>query len=286
MRICPGYVVAAALIALPQSGSAQSAPWLWQHPRPQGHTLAAVHWAAPGTAFAVGEAGTILRSTDSAHSWQHVSSGTTADLKAVAFTRTTYGVAAGESGSIVRTVDGGTTWNSASTGTTARLRGVAFADVRNLVAVGDAGTILRSADGGSNWAPVTSGTRRDLRAVVFADGWGSRSVTAGRCAPDGGVTWTGRAARRGSAANRRERRARQLDRGRQRRQLPAPSGLLRSGTTAQPGPLGITETALRPGVSGLAARIRRRRAGHSLGTDDGGASWQSSKPVPDGWWAL
>jgi len=44
-------------------------PWLWQNPLPQGNSLNAVSFIDTLTATAVGDAGTILRTTDGGITW-------------------------------------------------------------------------------------------------------------------------------------------------------------------------------------------------------------------------
>jgi len=51
--------------------------WFWQNPLPQGNTLNAVAVLDPQNAIAVGNSGTILRTTDSGATWTRQPSGTT-----------------------------------------------------------------------------------------------------------------------------------------------------------------------------------------------------------------
>src|SRR5512140_3927341 len=44
--------------------------WTWTYPLPQGNALNAIRWAAPLTYIAVGDAGTVLRSTDGGSTWR------------------------------------------------------------------------------------------------------------------------------------------------------------------------------------------------------------------------
>ena len=69
-----------------------------------------------GIGFAVGDAGTILKSTDAGVTWSPLTSGTTNDLHGVYFLDATEGVAVGDSGTILRTTDGGAAWQSVASG--------------------------------------------------------------------------------------------------------------------------------------------------------------------------
>ena len=65
-----------------------------------------------GVGFVVGDAGTILKTTDSGMTWSPLTSGTTNALYDVYFFDATQGVAVGEQGVILRTTDGGAGWQS------------------------------------------------------------------------------------------------------------------------------------------------------------------------------
>ena len=60
-----------------------------------------------GVGFVVGDAGTIVKTTDAGMTWSPLTSGTTNALHDVYFFDATQGVAVGEQGLILRTTDGG-----------------------------------------------------------------------------------------------------------------------------------------------------------------------------------
>jgi len=97
---------------------------------------------------AVGENGTILRTTDGGAIWTLQTSGTTKWLYGVSFTDLDNGTAVGRDGTILRTIDGGTTWTSQSNGMSETLYGVSFSDSDNGTAVGRFGRIVRTTNGG------------------------------------------------------------------------------------------------------------------------------------------
>ena len=51
------------------SAASQSQEWFWQNPLPQGNLLRAVHFVNATTGTAVGDVGTILRTTDGGSTW-------------------------------------------------------------------------------------------------------------------------------------------------------------------------------------------------------------------------
>ena len=79
-----------------------------------------------GVGFAVGDAGTILKTTDAGMTWSPLTSGTTNALHDVYFFDATQGVAVGEQGLILRTTDGGSGWQGVTSGVTDTLRSVSF----------------------------------------------------------------------------------------------------------------------------------------------------------------
>ena len=99
---------------------------------------------------AVGDYGTILRTTNGGTTWTSQTSGTTADLYGVSFSDANNGTAVGMFGTTLRTTDGGTIW-TLQTATSYNLESVSFTDANNGTAVGEAGTILRTTNGGATF---------------------------------------------------------------------------------------------------------------------------------------
>jgi len=79
----------------------------WQNPFPTGNTLRAVAALDDQTVIAVGDYGTILRTTDGGETWTLQSSGTTSHLYGVSFTDANTGTAVGDRGPILRITTGG-----------------------------------------------------------------------------------------------------------------------------------------------------------------------------------
>src|SRR6266516_2181188 len=92
-----------------------------------------------GTGFIVGDAGTILKTTDAGMTWSPLISGTTTPLHHVYFFDGSQGVAVGEQGLILRTTDGGAGWQSVASGVKDALRSVSFSSA-NGIAGGDSQT--------------------------------------------------------------------------------------------------------------------------------------------------
>jgi len=148
--------------------SAQS-NWEWRNPLPQGNTLLAVHTYNDDIRVAVGDLGTILRTSNGGETWAMKSSGTSRVLRAVSYADEQTILAVGDSGTILRSSNGGDEWSMMTSGVTTTLRGVSFFNATIGTVVGSSGTILRTTDAGITWAVQTPANTNRLNAVVFAN---------------------------------------------------------------------------------------------------------------------
>jgi hypothetical protein len=98
-------------------------------------------------AIAVGNGGTIRRTTDGGNSWLTVI-GTSRAMFGLCFPDSTTGYAVGNAGYLLRTTDQGITWSEQLSRVSATLRGVSFISPRIGTAVGDNGTIIHTTMGG------------------------------------------------------------------------------------------------------------------------------------------
>jgi photosystem II stability/assembly factor-like uncharacterized protein len=120
------------------------------------NNLNGVYLVDSGVGFAVGDAGTILKTTDAGATWSPLTLGTTNALHEVYFFDATQGVVVGDQGLILRTTDGGTGWQGVASGVKDGLRAVSFSGVSG-IAAGDSQDILYSTDSGSSWQIGQSG---------------------------------------------------------------------------------------------------------------------------------
>src|SRR5512137_667814 len=93
------------VVCLCQTAGAQD--WKWMNPLPPGYQLSSVYFTDANTGYAVGERGTIIKTTDGCATMTSQQSGTSVLLYAVCFEDPNHGCAVGEEGTIVRTNDGG-----------------------------------------------------------------------------------------------------------------------------------------------------------------------------------
>jgi photosystem II stability/assembly factor-like uncharacterized protein len=155
--------------------------------------LNAVYFVADGRrGWAVGDAGTVVRTLNAGASWDALASGTSFNLNDVWFTTAQTGFAVGHGGTVMRTRDGGASWTRlANVPASDNLFGVCFADTSHGWAVGSNGVILRTANAGVSWSKLNP-TALQLNSVSFSDttqGWavGEGGVIVGT--HEGGRSW-------------------------------------------------------------------------------------------------
>ncbi len=150
--------------------------------------------AASGTVWAVGDTGTIVRTTNSGQTWLPVRSGTSLRLNAVA-AEDAAAWAVGERGTILSW--NGSAWTARTSGTAEELLAVDFATPSLGWAGGRNRTLLRTADGGRTWSSIstTLPASAEIRGlsftsadVGFAATWDGAEGALWRTA-DGGGTW-------------------------------------------------------------------------------------------------
>ena len=136
--------------------------------------------------YAVGDAGTILATTNGGSTWTAQTSGSTAALLSVHFVSATTGWAVGSSGTILKTTNGGTTWTAQTSGTTGTLNTVYFVSPTRGWAAGSStsGNILSTTDGGATWTMQAAGTINSISSLSFSSG--GHGVAVGY---DGTVLW-------------------------------------------------------------------------------------------------
>ena len=149
-----------------------------------------------GVGFAVGDAGTILKTTDAGMTWSPLMSGTTNALYDVYFSDATQGVAVGEQGLILRTTDGGGGWQGVTSGVKDALRSVSLGGMHGIIG-GDSQDILYSADAGASWQISQSGffgggflgAQMLTLNVGFVAGQNSIFQSLLGATTDGGASW-------------------------------------------------------------------------------------------------
>jgi photosystem II stability/assembly factor-like uncharacterized protein len=185
-----------AIVAGKSCNKAASNGWCWQRPLPQGNFILDYAFVDDQRGWAVGQAGTVLATSDGGVTWAGQPSGTTLDIGRAAFPSATAGWLASEFGELLRTGDGGASWRRVSYGRNDFIQalGASSADVAWVTTTLGGGFVTR--DGGASWRqlePAPGGTFRFV-LVTADDVWSlppfidaqpslARSL-------DGGATWS------------------------------------------------------------------------------------------------
>jgi photosystem II stability/assembly factor-like uncharacterized protein len=171
--------------------------WFVQASNANGADLFGVNFRPDGRrGWAVGEAGTIVRTVNAGATWVRQTSNTGFALNAVWFTSDVDGWAVGAGGTVLMTDDAGTTWTRLSNtvvNTAENLKDVCFATPDTGWVVGTNGVILRTFDHGDSWQKLNP-TASTLESVSFAgtrDGWavGSSPSSVILGTHDRGLSW-------------------------------------------------------------------------------------------------
>jgi photosystem II stability/assembly factor-like uncharacterized protein len=150
-----------------------------------------------GVGYAVGDTGTILKSTDAGATWSALTSGTTQNLYDVYFFDEAEGVAVGDGGTIRRTTDGGANWATITSGVRDGLRSVSFNGASGICG-GLSQDILYSSDSGASWHVSQEGffgggffgAHMLSPTLGFVSGQNSIFQGLQGTTVDGGVHWT------------------------------------------------------------------------------------------------
>ncbi|HWP82473.1 MAG TPA: YCF48-related protein [Bacteroidota bacterium] len=171
--------------------------WYWQNPLPQGNTLTALHMFGSTDFLAVGDAGVILRTTNSGGSWRiRYQPLGLVRIHTVEFVDAQTGFVSGEdsqgAGQLLKTENGGETWVPVSVGTISPIYGIDFVSTLTGWAVGSGGLILKTTNGGSTWSKQPTGTTASLYAVSFSSSVEGIAVGEGGTVLStiDGATWT------------------------------------------------------------------------------------------------
>lgn len=178
--------------------------WKWMHQTPQGNTLRWVKAWTQNVWYAVGYAGTFMKTTNAGATWDFnhfaggpfgVSGQRTNNYDAYFFNLNT-GFIASSSGYVVRTTNAGATFDTVNVGNTGNIYGIGFANVNTGYAVTSAttGRVVKTTNGGVNWSQLSTPNWTttsyqlfvmDSNKVYVCTSGGTIHLTT-----DGGATWT------------------------------------------------------------------------------------------------
>ena len=178
----------------------ESSLWKWSHPTPQGNTLRKVRVFNATTWYALGYAGTFLKTTNSGANWfingevMGEQQNSQIFLYDGWFFSTTTGLACGSSGKISRTTNAGLSWDTVSTPSTGTLYGMHFINATTgFVSTSSLGDILKTTDAGLTWAAISTGASATLYNIFALDANNIYVATTSgnmRMTSDGGSNWS------------------------------------------------------------------------------------------------
>jgi|GEM_PF-2850888 len=144
-------------------------------PRPSGttHFLRDIFFPTPAIGIAVGDSGTIVRSSDAGETWAAVFADDSTQLASVYFPTSTLGFAAGSMygidppyGMVLKTVDSGLNWAPCLMDSTQGFGAVYFVNSDTGYAGGWI-TSLRTTDGGISWDPIPGAIGVGIHSIDF-----------------------------------------------------------------------------------------------------------------------
>lgn len=146
--------------------------FIWQNPKPQGNSLHSVAFTDANTGIAVGDWGTILKTTDGGNSWTRMPNNYYYSLKSVCFTHPDTGFIAANTatqGLLLKTTNGGNSWTDIGITINYHVNAVYFLNSIKGYLIGENGVVRRTINGGNTWLNSSSNTSEELYDIVFTD---------------------------------------------------------------------------------------------------------------------
>jgi photosystem II stability/assembly factor-like uncharacterized protein len=134
-------------------------------PYPTSNQLVSLDFIDAHTGLAVGEYGTIVKTTDGGEIWKLVEIPWMDYLLDVDLVDNQVCYAVGQNGQIIKSTDGGESWEKQSVKYTNNLNRIRFRDENNGWIIGEKGLILHTTNGGSEWHQQVSNSRGDLKGI-------------------------------------------------------------------------------------------------------------------------
>jgi photosystem II stability/assembly factor-like uncharacterized protein len=167
------------VVTMPASGAAAPVGWYAQDSG-TAERLNAVGTAGASTGWAVGDAGTILRTGNGGDTWLPQGSGTSLNLTDICVVSSSTAWVVGGDGAgafiVLRTSDGGEDWDTIAAGTGYNLSDITAVDAATawVAGWGGGGVISKTSDGGKTWNIQPTGTTQaicDIKAVDANTVW-------------------------------------------------------------------------------------------------------------------
>jgi len=178
------------LLLLSLTFSAAHAQWWTPQASGTNQSLNDVSCLTPADVVVVGDAGTILKTTDGGTSWSPRNSGISQSLHRVQFLDGAHGFAVGDAGTLLKTGDGGETWSAVNSGVTEDLYGLFALNESVWYVSGGNGTIRKTEDGGASFTTLSFPVAVPIVRLQFLDANVGYAMAEGLYkTTDGGATW-------------------------------------------------------------------------------------------------
>ncbi len=138
----------------------------------------------------VGDAGTILKTTDGGANWVQKNSGSTYNLMKVQFLNSSIGFTVGGHGTLLKTTDGGESWTSIVTGETLDFYGLSVSNENIFYISGEDGLIKKTNNGGVSFVTQTAPINETIKCIQYLNetiGYAQGNVLYKTF--DGGTSW-------------------------------------------------------------------------------------------------
>ncbi len=187
-------LVSVILLFVIFSGAASGqSSWFWQQPLPTGNSLKDVKFVDHQTGYAVGDVGTIVKSTNGGFNWFTLNNPKKSQLWGIDFApgNANVLVAVGDSGLILRSSNAGDSWSVIQFQAGVIYEDVDFVNSTTGFVVGSGGRIFKTTNAGANWFQQTSPTGASFLCVNFFDeNFGAiGGTTRLLLTTNGGSTW-------------------------------------------------------------------------------------------------
>jgi photosystem II stability/assembly factor-like uncharacterized protein len=182
------------LIILLLSSAKLYGEWEWLNPKPQGNTIIGMKFINECTGFAVGGAGTVLKTTDCGTSWSKLVINTTVELHGISIIGQNIIYAGGEN-NIVKTTDGGQTWQVYQINVNGDIFSTFFLN-ENTGWAGTDNQVIKTTNAGLNWTAfntVTTGWGGSINSMYFFNkdtGLAAGASYRIQRTTNGGINWS------------------------------------------------------------------------------------------------
>jgi photosystem II stability/assembly factor-like uncharacterized protein len=169
LTLSKAYIVGQGGIILKTNNvcSFPAQPVFYRQSSPVTKSLNSVSFTSYSNGIAVGDTGTVVRTTDGGSHWSSLAPLTQSSLFSVQFPTANTGYAVGVNGMVIKTTDNGINWVIKTQPLNDTLRSVWFTSDNTGFVVSRNGLIYKTTDGGNSWQSKPSNTTQHLRTIQF-----------------------------------------------------------------------------------------------------------------------